>query len=357
MAVKFVRTCDKCGKVIREGSANDTMTVGEGNSLNFYTKDEHKSYDICDECAEAFVKFMNGWVDLRDALSEEKAYVDFDECCLPADDILSEEKSDVADFYSKEYKMRRTIEDVHEHFGGARPENVCNPHAWSNEVLRLCPEAKDGYDADAVKKVLEDYDIKLKQESRTNHRWTKEEDVFLIEERRRKVKTPEMAKKLGLSVSQVRTRIKYLDKLRKEKKNVKTESDGRHEEPDKKPATDEVVFGLDGTVYTQDKDKQGWTGWSPEALELARQHNEQITNASIDSEPMAQTPSKDKTKIKLAPGTHTYHYWTAEEDRAILKSSGKTLNDLACQFGTTITAVRARKHLILNGKVDIDREN
>lgn len=140
MAVKFVRTCDRCGKVIREGNANSMLTVGEGNSLNFYTKDEHKSYDICDECAEAFENFMNRQVSLKDAHSEEKP--------------------NAADVYSKEYKMRRTIEDVHEHFGVARPENVRDPHAWSNEVLGFCPEAKEGYDADAVKKILGTYTVR-----------------------------------------------------------------------------------------------------------------------------------------------------------------------------------------------------
>lgn len=268
MAVKFIRTCDRCGKVIREGNANSTLTVGEGNSLNFYTKDEHKSYDICDECAEAFEKFMTGWVSLRDALSEDK-------CDSPA-------------LYANVDRFGRgtIIKEGIEYLNATIEENQKDgPHAY--------------------------------------HKWTKDEDAFLIEERDRKVKTPKIAEKLGLSVSQVRSRIKYLDALRKEKKNVKNESDG----------------------------------WSDEVLEMARKHNEQITAASIDSEPIAKAPSKDKTEVKLAPGTHTYHQWTAEEDRAILKSPGKTLNDLACQFGTTIAAVRARKHLILNGKVDINRED
>lgn len=314
MAVKFVRTCDRCGKVIREGNADSALTVGEGNSLSFYKKDEHKTYDICDECAEAFEKFMTGWVipGLIDKYLE----------CI---ENGSTPKPNTADFYSKEYKKRRTIEDVHEFFGVARPENTLNAHAWSDEVLSLCPEAKEGYDADAVKKALEEYSdtAEEKVNAHAYHKWTEEEDAFLIEERDRKVKTPKMAEKLGLSLSQVRSRIKYLDKLRKEKENVKNESDG----------------------------------WSDEVLEMARKHNEQSTTASVDSEPIAQEPSKDKTKIKLAPGTHTYHHWTAEEDRAIIRSSGKTLNDLACQFGTTIAAVRARKLLVLNGKIDINRED
>lgn len=60
------------------------------------------------------------------------------------------------------------------------------------------------------------------------------------------------------------------------------------------------IFGLDGTVYTQDKDKQGWTGWSPEVLELARKHNE-----SCEKPKTEVSTSVDKSAIKLKPGTHT----------------------------------------------------
>ena len=63
-------------------------------------------------------------------------------------------------------------------------------------------------------------------------------------------------------------------------------------------------------------------------------------------------PKIDKTKIKLKPGTHTYHIWTKEEDDFILHySAGMTANDLACKFGVTMSAVSSRRYNLLHGKV------
>ena len=270
MAVKFIRTCDRCGKVIEErnGYVVEGKEPAKSNAkYGVLSAESHpifslKNFHLCPDCCEDFENFMKGQL----------------VCDISDRGVLSEE--------------------------------------IDNEQHK------------------EKHNDKLKPGTRKNHRWTEKEDAFLMEKRRSNVKTPKMAKELGLSITQVRSRIKHLDKLKKDKENAKSE----------------VVFGLDGTVYTQDKDKQGW---SPEALDLARQHNESC------EEPKTTKVSTfvDKSKIKLAPGTHTYHHWTAEEDRAFLNSSGKTLNDLAYQFGTTIAAVRARKNLILNGKVDIHSED
>lgn len=116
---------------------------------------------------------------------------------------------------------------------------------------------------------------------------------------------------------------------------------------------DGVIVGLDGTVYTQDKDKKGWTGWSPAVLEMARKHNE-----SCEKPKTEVSTSVDKSKIQLKPGTHTYHRWTKEEDQFIaFHSAGMTMNELANKFGVTLKAVIHRKHMILNGKVHVDRED
>lgn len=95
--------------------------------------------------------------------------------------------------------------------------------------------------------------------------------------------------------------------------------------------------------------------WSDEALAMARAHNESVERDLILAERQelpVTIPKIDKTKIKLKPGTHTYHIWTKEEDDFILyHSAGMTSNDLACKFGVTVGAINSRRYNLLHGKV------
>lgn len=95
--------------------------------------------------------------------------------------------------------------------------------------------------------------------------------------------------------------------------------------------------------------------WSDEALAMARAHNESVErdlSLSKRQELPATVPKIDKSKIKLKPGTHTYHIWTKEEDDFILyHSAGMTSNDLACKFGVTVGAINSRRYNLLHGKV------
>ena len=95
--------------------------------------------------------------------------------------------------------------------------------------------------------------------------------------------------------------------------------------------------------------------WSDEALAIARAHNESVErdlSLSERQELPVTAPAIDKSKIKLKPGTHTYHRWTEEEDDFILyHSAGMTSNDLACKFGVTVTAINSRRYNLLHGKV------
>jgi len=95
--------------------------------------------------------------------------------------------------------------------------------------------------------------------------------------------------------------------------------------------------------------------WSDEALAMARAHNESVEHDLSLSEKQEQPPTIpkiDKSKIKLKPGTHTYHVWTKEEDDFILHhSAGMTANDLACKFGVTVSALNSRRYNLLHGKV------
>ena len=97
------------------------------------------------------------------------------------------------------------------------------------------------------------------------------------------------------------------------------------------------------------------SGWSDEALTMARAYNESVErdlSLSKRQELPPTVPKIDKSKIKLKPGTHTYHIWTKEEDDFILHhSAGMTSNDLACKFGVTVSAINSRRYNLLHGKV------
>lgn len=56
----------------------------------------------------------------------------------------------------------------------------------------------------------------------------------------------------------------------------------------------------------------------------------------------------DKEKISLKPGTHTYHFWSKEEDDFILNhSAGMTKKEMAMRLGVTVPAISARKWRLL----------
>lgn len=116
--------------------------------------------------------------------------------------------------------------------------------------------------------------------------------------------------------------------------------------PSKAPIAKDELKGLQ--KFAEDYNPN----WSPEVLELTRKHNE-----SCEKPKPEVSTSVDKSKIQLKPGTHTYHRWTKEEDQFILyHSAGMTMNELANKFGVTLKAVIHRKHMILNGKVHVEKE-
>ena len=215
MAVKFVRTCDRCGKVIREGSANSTLTVGEGNSLNFYTKDEHKSYDICDECAEAFERFMTGWVSLRDVLSEDK-------CDLPV--LYNSIDQFGRGVITKEglEHLKTTVEETKNDGPSEEVLALMREHNAKCDAMEA-ETNKDGpiykYVSSFASKVSdskitverddeqhnEKHEIKLKPGTHTYHIWTKEEDDFILHHSMG-MTAAQLAYKFGATVPAVKAR-------------------------------------------------------------------------------------------------------------------------------------------------------
>lgn len=209
MAVKFIRTCDRCGKVIREGNANSTLTVGEGNSLNFYTKDEHKSYDICDECAEAFEKSMIGWVSLRDALSEDKCdspalYKNIDEFGrgeITKEGLEQLKPSDEALAHMREHNAKCDGKETELNKDGPIYKYISS---FANKVSdsKITVERDDEQHNE---KHNEKHDIKLKPGTHTYHFWTKEEDDFILHHSAG-MTAAQLAYKFGVTVSAVKTR-------------------------------------------------------------------------------------------------------------------------------------------------------
>lgn len=89
---------------------------------------------------------------------------------------------------------------------------------------------------------------------------------------------------------------------------------------------------------------------------MQKKFDKRLPAPTVNPEPPVESKNvekslNDKRKIKLAPGTHTYHKWTKEEDDILLHhSAGKTQNELANMFGCTIAAVASRKARLLSGK-------
>ena len=68
MSVKFIRTCNRCGKVLEDIKGDDKNVVNYHGHNNVYftiTSNEHpefslQEYDLCEDCHKDFVQFMKG---------------------------------------------------------------------------------------------------------------------------------------------------------------------------------------------------------------------------------------------------------------------------------------------------------
>lgn len=281
MSVKFIRTCNRCGKVLEDIKGDDKNVVNYHGHNNVYftiTSNEHpefslQEYDLCEDCHKDFVQFMKGSTVLD--ISLRGKHVDTDN----AKEILNEK------------------------FG--------NPNLNEDGPIYKYIKHLEREEKDPIERLID---------NAKDLRERLDKDGFAI--------------------------------------------------------ADEAGRGYVARVDLADDQENGW---SPEVRELVREHNKMlqevkaaekkhiIDTADETASKIAETVTRnyiatganlmDKSAIKLKPGTHTYHRWTKEEDQFILyHSAGMTMNELANKFGVTLKAVIHRKHMILNGKIHVEKE-
>ena len=205
MSVKFIRTCDRCGKVIEE--KNGYVVAGKepvksNAKYGVISAESHpifslKNFHLCPDCCEDFESFMQG--QLVCDISLRGKYVDTDNAKTIANEKFG--------------KPKTTIYEKKEEQDG-----------WSPKVLELARKHNESCEKPkpAVSTSVDKSKIQLKPGTHTYHRWSKEEDQFILYHSAGMTMN-ELANKFGVTLKAVQLRKSMIlnGKVHVEKEDLK----------------------------------------------------------------------------------------------------------------------------------------